>query len=166
MSTIFLDMDGVVADFEEYAGRLLGNNKVMPSGYKYPQSDWIKLRDCERFYRDLLVIPGAAQFVAQVCDLATEFSYDIRFLTAVPSGNDMPWAFTDKVNWAAKHFPNIPVWFGPYSDDKHVRANKESILIDDRTKNIIDWEKAGGIGFLFTGDFNHTLNELNMFVRK
>ena len=165
MTTIFLDMDGVVADFEECAGRLLGHSTAMPSGYKYPPSDWAKLRACERFYRDLFVIPGARAFVADVLELADQCGAEVRFLTAVPSGNDMPWAFTDKISWASKYFPGIPVWFGPYSDDKHLRASDGAILIDDRVKNINDWKMAGGKGLLFTGSFPETFNELNKLIR-
>lgn len=165
MKTVFLDMDGVVADFDEYAGRILGRSQVLPTGWKYPHSDWVKLRDCERFYRDMKVIPGAHEFVHRVVALCGELWWQVRFLTAVPSGNDMPWAFTDKVDWAREHFPGIPVWFGPYSSDKHLRAHGDAVLIDDRISNIKDWTDAGGIGLLFTGNFGETLQELNRIMR-
>jgi hypothetical protein len=55
---------------------------------------------------------------------------ELRFLTALPSQNDMPWAVQDKVWWAADHFPNIPVFIGPYSGDKWKHCQIGDVLID------------------------------------
>lgn len=158
-------MDGVVADFEAMAQKLLDTSKVNPPGYKYPNEEWIKLRDYERFYRDMPVIPGSKEFVAKISFLAQRNGYKLLFLTAVPSGNDMPYSFMDKVNWAQEHFSGIDVWFGPYSKDKHIRATPENILIDDRIVNINEWNDAGGIGILFEGKFKETLEKLNKHMR-
>jgi hypothetical protein len=69
---------------------------------------------------------------------------ELRFLSALPHNNDMPWATQDKVWWAYEHFPGIPVFIGPYSHDKHVHCRPGDILIDDRTSNCMEWETAGG----------------------
>ena len=49
MATIFLDMDGVVADFDAYAKEILGYST--PGGKRYPVDDWAKISANPRFYR-------------------------------------------------------------------------------------------------------------------
>jgi 5'(3')-deoxyribonucleotidase len=154
-STLYLDMDGVVADFDKYAFHAIG---ALPSGGIYPDDKWDKLALNERLYRDLDKTPYADELV----DFCREFAwnkYNFYFLTAVPKNNDLQWSFYDKVLWAQKHFPNIPVMFGPYSKDKHEHCQIGDILIDDRTSNIEEWRAAGGIGILHK-NFNDTIEAL------
>jgi 5'(3')-deoxyribonucleotidase len=147
-STLYLDMDGVVADFDEYAYRMLG---VLPSGGIYPDAVWQKLAANPRIYRDLKKTPEADELVAKCKVFCKEHNYDLKFLTAVPKGNDVPWAFYDKMTWALFFFPDIPVMFGPYSKDKHHHCRRGDILIDDRTSNVEEWTAAGGYGILYDG---------------
>ena len=67
--------------------------------------------------------------------------------------------FWDKIEWVKTYFPGIPLWFGPYSRDKHVHCVNRDILIDDREDNIQDWTQAGGVGILHT-DFITSIREL------
>ena len=49
-----------------------------------------------------------------------------------------------------EHFPNIPVFFGPFSYDKYRHcASPEDILIDDRTSNCEEWISAGGKAHIY-----------------
>jgi len=157
MTTIYLDMDGVVADFDEYAARTLG---IPPSQGIYPNEVWYKLATNSRLYRDLVKTPYADKLVFQCSVIAKQQGYELKFLTAVPKGNDVPWAFYDKVIWAQKYFPGIPVMFGPFSKDKYIHCRPGDILIDDRTSNIEEWRVAGGLGILHR-DFNDTLAQLS-----
>lgn len=157
MTTLYLDMDGVVADFDEYAARTLG---IPPSQGIYPNEVWYKLATNSRLYRDLIKTPYADELVFQCSIIAKQQGYELKFLTAVPKGNDVPWAFYDKVVWAQKYFPGIPVMFGPFSKDKYVHCQPGDILIDDRTSNIEEWRVAGGLGILHK-DFNDTLAQLS-----
>jgi 5'(3')-deoxyribonucleotidase len=145
MTTIYLDMDGVVADFDEYAARTLG---IPPSSGIYPHETWYKLASNERLYRDLIKTPYADELVFQCSVIAKRENLDLKFLTAVPKGNDVPWAFCDKVCWAQCYFPGIPVMFGPFSKDKHIHCKAGDVLIDDRKSNIEEWRAAGGFGIL------------------
>jgi 5'(3')-deoxyribonucleotidase len=154
-STLYLDMDGVVADFDRYAYELIG---APPSAGIYPEDKWEKLAKNERLYKDLEKTPYADELV----DFCREFAwnkYNFYFLTAVPKNNDVPWAFYDKIVWAQKHFPNIPVHFGPFSKDKYIHCNFGDILIDDRISNIDEWRSAGGIAIHHTS-FKETIEAL------
>jgi 5'(3')-deoxyribonucleotidase len=157
MTTLYLDMDGVVADFDEYAAQTLG---VPPSLGIYPEEIWYKLASNQRLYRDLVKTSYADQLVEECRDLALTKDYNLKFLTAVPKGNDVPWAFYDKVVWAQSYFPDIPVFFGPFSKDKHVHCRPGDILIDDRLSNIDEWRAAGGIAIRHVS-IDATLYELS-----
>jgi 5'(3')-deoxyribonucleotidase len=158
MTTIFLDMDGVVADFDSYAKKILGYSTS--GGKRYPPEDWAKISANPRFYYELDICPWANQLVSAVQEVAVLHDYDIKFLTAIPRANDVPWCFTDKVLWAQQRWPTIPVWFGPYSHDKHVHCRSGDILIDDRNDNINAWNLAGGLGILHQGNVDATLEKL------
>ena len=160
MTTLYLDMDGVVADFDEYAARTLG---VPPSAGIYPDEIWRKLAGNARLYRDLEKTSYADQLVFECSKFVKRHNYELMFLTAVPKGNDVPWAFYDKVYWARHNFPTIPVMFGPYSKDKHVHCRPGDILIDDRKSNIDEWRISGGLGILHT-DYDSTIEQLNYFT--
>lgn len=156
MKTIYLDMDGVVADFNAYAQMVLRKKETH---HNWPHEEWVKLRENPRLYRDLEKTPYADLLVNTCLQICHDRGWQLIFLTAVPNKNDMHWAFYDKVMWVQKHFPTIPVHFGPFSKDKHVHAQPGDILIDDRTSNIREWTVAGGIGIYHT-DIEKTLQEL------
>jgi 5'(3')-deoxyribonucleotidase len=157
MTTLYLDMDGVVADFDEYAARTLG---VPPSEGIYPDDVWQKLAENKRIYRELNKTPYADRLVKECKDLAATKGYNFIFLTAVPKGNDIPWAFFDKVLWVQKHYAFTPVHFGPFSKDKWQHCNAGDILIDDRQSNIDEWRAAGGIAIHHVS-LDSTLYELS-----
>ena len=161
MRTIYLDMDGVVADFDEYAARTLG---LPPSEGIYPDEVWYNLASNSRLYRDLKLCDGANLLVNAMKIIAQENDLDLKFLTAVPKGNDVPWAFYDKVEWARLHFSDIPVMFGPFSKDKHVHCKPGDILIDDRRSNIEEWNAAGGNAILYKGDAHDAINKVKQVL--
>jgi len=156
MTTLYLDMDGVVADFDEYAARTLG---VPPSGGIYPDDVWTKLAANPRIYRDLMPTKYAGKLYQECVKLCLNLDYDWAFLSAVPKGNDVKHAFQDKVEWIQKYFPGATVFFGPYSKDKHYHCRPGDILIDDRRSNIEEWRAAGGIGILHK-DYVDTMSQL------
>lgn len=149
-------MDGVVADFDEYAMRTLG---VPPSQGIYADDIWKKLASNPRIYKDLNKTPYADQLFFECSKFVRQHNYQLMFLTAVPKGNDVPWAFYDKIYWARHNFPTIPVMFGPYSKDKHRHCKAGDVLIDDRISNIEEWRAAGGIGILHR-NYEETLSQL------
>ena len=51
--------------------------------------------------------------------------------------------------WAKRNLPGVKLILA-FADNKKNYANENSILIDDREKNINQWKEAGGIGILHT----------------
>ena len=60
MTTLYIDMDGVVADFDRYAQETLG---LPPSGGMYPPEEWQRIAENDRIYRDLEKTPYADKLV-------------------------------------------------------------------------------------------------------
>ena len=142
-------MDDVVADWYQSAQDFLGL-KYNERRERIPESDWQRLKAHSRFYRHLPLKAGARQLVAAWENLVSQRRADeVRFLTALPRNDDMPWAVNDKVYWARDHFPTIPVFIGPYSSDKWRHCQPGDILIDDRTDNCEQWIKAGGLAHVY-----------------
>ena len=141
---IYLDMDDVVADWMGAAYQIV--NRTWEYGERIPDADWNKVKAKERFYRDLPVKEGAEELV-QWCRAYVDKHPETKlaFLTALPHDYSVPWAASDKVFWADRHFPGIPVFFGPFSFDKyrHCQSDKD-ILIDDRSSNCHEFIAAGG----------------------
>jgi 5'(3')-deoxyribonucleotidase len=145
-NTFYLDMDGVVADWQLAASNFLGRplDHYVSAHYKNTPEEWLKIRAESRFYRHLPLMQGAVQLVQTARQYRDQLGWNLRFLTAVPRKDDMPWAFYDKVLWALDHFPDIPVHFGPHSVDKWRHCQPGDILVDDRLDNCTAWGTAGG----------------------
>jgi 5'(3')-deoxyribonucleotidase len=149
---LYLDMDGVLADFNRAARDLLGArpSEELAAGQqgRWPDEQWQQIRRHQDFYRHLPKTARADEFIALSQKFRTELDYDIRILTAIPRNNDMPRAFHDKILWVQEHWPelDLAVYFGPYSEDKHRHClARDYILVDDRTSNCESWRRAGGI---------------------
>lgn len=161
-NTIYLDMDGVVADWNAGVEEILGYVKEDPNAH-YPDEDWERIKGNERMYRDLPVMKNAQELVNLARRFRDRLGWKLLFLSATPKGNDVPWSFWDKCMWAQKNFPDIPVHFGPYAKDKQVHAKVGDILVDDRRSNITEWRNRGGIGIeVKTGDLTEAINSLRV----
>ena len=148
---IFLDLDDVVADWKVYAQEFLKMRWDESIGERIPQKDWDRLKDNTHFYRVLPLKPGAHELVQYSRELTERTNGTLRFLTALPHDYSMPFAASDKVFWAQEHFPDVPVFFGPFSHDKYRYCkNPDDILIDDRRSNCSEWTAAGGIAHVYT----------------
>lgn len=170
MNTIYIDMDGVVADFDTAATDFLQTELKIDIANKqegkWPPGMWERIRENTRFYRDLPKMPLADQML----DLAREFrdklDWNLMFLTAIPKGNDMPWTFWDKMMWVQARYPDIPVHFGPYSHDKQSHCVPGDILVDDRHDNCEQWRSRGGAAVRVTHDYAQALDQLGDLFRE
>ena len=184
-NTFYLDMDGVVADWESAAALHFGRPIRLNGQARTPSNtptEWDSIKTQGRFYRDLPLMPRVDELVALARGYRDTLGWDLLFLTAVPKNDDMPWAFYDKVLWAQERFPDIPVHFGPHSWDKAKHCKSGDILVDDRASNCREWIAAGGLAVKVDGndlsaaitqvsfDFNRrmslrSINDLNSLAR-
>jgi 5'(3')-deoxyribonucleotidase len=163
--TFYLDMDGVVADWIEGAAVIVGYRMADPNAY-YPPEDWEKIKQNQRMFLDLPLMPKANQMANLARRFRDELGYNLMFLTAIPHYNDIPWAFWDKCIWAQAHFSDIPVHFGPYSDDKQKHCLPGDILVDDRPDNCKYWKDSGGVIVHVTNDYDLALQQLQELFDK
>ena len=146
---IYLDMDDVVADWHAAAQDFL-KMRWVKEHERLPQADWDRIKHHSRFYRDLPLKDGAQDLVAWCVAAQQKGTTDrVYFLTALPHDYSMPWAAQDKVWWANDYFPGIPVFFGPFSQDKWRHCEPGDVLIDDRTSNCEEWISAGGQAHIY-----------------
>ena len=163
MNTIYIDMDGVVADFDTFVSNLLGR----PIGWNDSKQDltdeeWVKLASVDSLYYQLPMMPDATKLVAYAKSLSTRFY--VGFLTAIPRRTTIPSAQADKQAWVSKYFPGMRMDIGPFSHDKQKWCIPGDILIDDRPSNIAEWSAAGGIAVYHTGDVNATIKYINRTI--
>lgn len=130
---LFLDADGVLADFDHGSRRLLG---MKPKAFiaKHGRGTfWKRLANAKNFYGSLPQMPDAQVLFEAVKHLQP------TILTGIPVGT---WATPQKVEWAAKHFPGVPI-ITCLAADKHKHMHPGDVLVDDREKHRAAYEEAG-----------------------
>jgi len=156
-------MDGVVADWDRAATELIGLPRKSQDG-KWSHEDWQKIKHDTHFYRHLPLMRDAHRLVETARGFRA-LGWRLLFLTAIPKHNDQPWAPNDKMLWARDHFPDIPVHFGPYAEDKQVHARPGDILVDDRLSNCEEWQARGGVSILVRdGDISPAIERLSQLL--
>ena len=162
MKTIYIDMDGVVADFDTYVEGVLGREIGWGTSQDLTDDEWVKLASVDRLYYHLPLMPDATKLVAYAKSLSTRFY--VGFLTAIPRRTTIPSAQADKQAWVDKYFPGMKMDIGPFSRDKQKWCTPGDILIDDRPSNIVEWSAAGGIAMYHTGDVDATIKYINKAI--
>lgn len=171
MKTLYLDMDGVLADFNRGAQKILGASDAERGqaieNDRWTADQWQQLIKNPNLYRTLPKTPQADQLVDVARKFRDNLGWRLRVLTAIPRANDVPEAFQDKILWIQEYYPDITVYFGPYSRDKARHCRPGDILVDDRRDNCLDWQKQGGHAIRVKADQQDlALKELESFYHK
>ncbi len=132
---LFLDCDGVLADFESAAERIFGMPTREAHHQLSPHRFWQTLRNQPNFYGSLPLMPDAMALFNSVRHLHP------TILTGCPMGG---WAEPQKHAWAAQHFPHTKI-ITCMARDKRLHMQRGDILVDDTLKHRHLWEDAGGI---------------------
>lgn len=131
---LYLDCDGVLADFDRGATELLGMGPREFERRKGIGAFWAALARHPNFYGNLPLMPDAMRLFEAVKHLAP------IILTGLPRGK---WAAPQKVQWAAQHFPGTRI-LTVMAVDKRNHCQAGDILVDDQLKHAHLWEDAGG----------------------
>ena len=150
---LYLDCDGVLADFDLAATELLGMGSRQFEKRYGPPAFWKKIAAHPDFYGTLPLMPDARRLFDAVRHL------DPVILTGLPRGN---WAAPQKVRWAAQHFPGTRI-ITCLAADKRRHAREGDILVDDTLKNRDLWTGAGGI-FVHHRDAESSIAELRQIA--
>lgn len=167
--TIYLDMDGVLADFNTAARnhiRATEQERLQAEqNGRWPQEKWARLREQTHFYRHLPKMPQADELVQLARRFRDELGWELKILTAIPHNNDMHEVFQDKFEWIQDYYPDIKMHFGPYSEDKQKHANPGDILVDDRTSNCEQWSSVQGLAVqVLSQNYQGALDQLRAIL--
>lgn len=158
LTHIFIDMDGVLADFISAAFRAHGQEFDAAT---YPRCEWEITRvlgtsDSDfwavidalpDFWRNLPSYP----WFRDLLDEAEETGCEVRILTT-PSRHGH--SYRGKREWLDDHGIGIPAILFGNSRDKALLARSDRLLIDDSGKNVDMFRKAGGQAILFPQVWN------------
>ncbi len=141
---LYLDMDGVLADFDKFVFERMGRTFEHKVGPDADLEMWTFLHKIPNMYFQLEPTPYAFELM----DAAKSITPNVEILTAIPRRKKVASAEQDKRDWIAKYFgTEIVVNMGPHSADKWKHCKPGDVLLDDRDDNIRDWiTKGSGIG--------------------
>ena len=143
---IYLDMDGVFADFDSHYEFHFG---VRPTR---DNVNWSHVNSVPDFYRTLPLMIGARDLFRYV----DEVGEGCAFLTGVPASLSV--SANQKIEWGATHFPETEVICCP-ARDKWKHGQPGDILIDDYLKYRLEWTSMGGV-FIHHTDVLSTIVKL------
>lgn len=146
MLKVWLDIDGVIADFEQYFLKYLN----LPL---HPPSDW----EDTRFKNNIDLVNGDDFFWENIPPLikSSEITYPISgYCTARNCNNKTILKWLDKHNFPKAELVNVGK---NGSKGKILLAKGCNVMIDDSIKNFVDINLAGVLCYLHTR--NHNLKE-------
>jgi len=158
ITKIYLDMDGVIADFDKRYKELY---KIAPK-----DADTYKTFDkfftmfiAERQFATLDLLPDAMELINYLRSLPIP----TEILSSTSSEKRDAEIREQKIEWLNKHNIEFPVNLVPGKRFKRDFSNENSILIDDTSQNIDQWRVGGGVGILHT-DTLTTIGILKMYI--
>jgi len=159
VSTIYLDMDGVIADFFGGIAEKHGVGHWKSIRHKQDLINSIRYTD---FFSKLKVFETSYTLVSHVKYIAEKNNMQWGICSTPLEGDFNNSAYWKRV-WLIGHgfMPSVDQCI--FTEHKSDFAwspitGKPNILIDDKLKNITDWNKAGGVGILYQAN-EDDLNE-------
>ena len=152
---VYIDMDGVLADFFSEALKL---SPTPHAGWRDMEFRDVgkaldKVRKSPNFFEELHMYPGARTLVQSVVNLFGEYHICSSPLEGYEGNCAM-----EKIEWLRKHMDIAPASI-EITTDKTKFADG-NILIDDYGVNIRRWEENGGFGIKYQADENHISDAL------
>jgi hypothetical protein len=132
---LYLDCDGVLADFDAGAQKILGAPAKAYQDKHGLSRFWGALGKAPDFYATLPLMPDARELFGAVAHLHP------IILTGVPRGG---WAEAQKAAWVKRHFPGTKV-ITTFASKKCSYCRSGDVLVDDTLKYKHLWENAGGV---------------------
>lgn len=132
---LFLDLDGVLADFEGGVLALTGRKPDPSASRSEIRAMWKALAAADDFYNSLNMMHDA-QLLWDFCK-----PFKPVILTGLPLGD---WAPAQKRRWVARMLGGDVEVVTCMARDKYQWAAVGHVLVDDRAKAREPWEQAGG----------------------
>jgi phosphoglycolate phosphatase-like HAD superfamily hydrolase len=158
IAKIYVDMDGVLCDFEKRYTELFDISPKETRDNKSFNGYFDKFVDNSEF-ANLDWMPGAPEAVSYL----NKLTVPIEILSSTASTERHDKIAPQKQLWLQTHNIGYKQNFVPGKQHKHKFATPDSIIIDDTESVIRDWNEAGGIGILHK-DWPTTLAILKMYI--
>ncbi len=164
MQRCFLDIDGVLADFDSGAHKALGLSFDKghwpytrgPGGWDWYEELGLSLEEFDShlgfdFWANLEWMPDGHDILRTVLRF---FSPKQITLLTTPMPNVM--SASGKVAWVKEHLPAYDNSLMVITDSKSVLAQVPgAVLVDDCQKNVNQWRAAGGVAVLVPRPWNN-----------
>jgi 5'(3')-deoxyribonucleotidase len=135
MPQLFLDCDGVLADFDGYCESVMGFKSRAYEAEFGSNAFWKRVNAHPNFYLNLPLMKDAMELYNAVKHL------NPIVITGCPAHSVHA---NDKLAWRDKYFPQLEMICTP-SVNKRDYAKPGDIIIDDSLKYRHYWEEMGGI---------------------
>ncbi len=147
---IYLDMDGVLADFDRGVRELCRMEALPQNGKHDPKQDdlmWKAIRETDHFYDRLELMPGAKELFDGIYG---KYGDRCEILTGIPrEERGIVTSEQDKRSWTRRMLSDtVKVNAVCRKHKQNFCTGPGSVLIDDREKTIREWQKLGGTGIL------------------
>jgi len=165
-SEIYVDMDGVLADFFGEWARLMKVDHFTKIDKEHEIGDALqRIRDTDDFWLRLPMLPQARELLNLIKNVKGEYN-----ICSTPLQDD-PNSEKHKRTWIEKNLSSFPPKNIYITSDKPQYATNAdgtpNILIDDFGRNVSQWEAAGGIGFKYKDHkFERTAKELQQHMKE
>ncbi len=157
----YLDMDGVLADFERGFYQLSGMDVSQVSD----EEMWSKIdaHGKAKFFSELEWMPGGKD----LWNFAYQNFLQVKILSALGKSDKIDkQTSTGKREWLSHNIPTMSPDDIILVDNKHQKkrySKPGDILVDDTEIVITEWNKRGGIGILYKTT-NDTINILKRYI--
>ena len=145
VNRIYVDMDGVLADFEAKYQEVFGQPSKVDG--KHPKDFFKKWKvwNENEFFKYLNLMPGANDLLDYLeTTIIDDFKIQVQVLSASGGHGFHDKISNNKIEWLRKHNlwykPNIV----PSKKIKKDYADHDCVLIDDDIKNVNEFVEAGG----------------------
>jgi hypothetical protein len=157
---IYLDLDGVLADFDKRYFHLFNETPGETRDKKNFNPNW-KTFVLGKNFESLDWFPGAQDLLQYVSDLGVT----VEILSSSGGERFQGEVTAQKLKWLADHGIHFKANIVPGRKLKKNYAHTHAILIDDTPDVIEDFNRAGGNGILHTS-FDDTLPKLKRILEK
>lgn len=160
--TLYLDMDGVVSNFEKAY-------RAMWHEFTFDRERFKEAVMERRIFANLELMPNAEKFLMKIREIESGYGshLNIEMLTSVGTHRtEMGNAGREqKTEWLLKHGITYKPNFVCSKPEKAEYAGNHKLLVDDSSGCILPFTAAGGVGLLHTDDnYLDTIDRIYWYI--